>query len=55
MNETAQKLLDKWGNTLNASVEMSSDVSLMTLDTMLRCAMSSETNCQETRCLNLPI
>jgi len=42
-------MLDKWEKRIEEPIDVSKDVSLMTLDTMLRCAMSSETNCQQTK------
>jgi len=42
-------MLDKWEKRIEEPIDLSKDVILMTLDTMLRCAMSSETNCQQTK------
>jgi len=56
-NETAKTMLKKWKKMLGQPIEVFSDVSLMTLDSMLRCAMSTETDCQHARygyfCLNV--
>nr|CAB3235873.1 leukotriene-B4 omega-hydroxylase 3-like [Phallusia mammillata] len=46
-NKTSKEMLDKWENLGNGPIEISVDVGLMTLDTMLQCAMSVETNCQQ--------
>ena len=47
-NQTVQVLIDKWQKKTNQSLEISNDVSLMTLDTMVQCAMSTKTDCQST-------
>ncbi|XP_076810138.1 cytochrome P450 4F1-like [Clavelina lepadiformis] len=45
-NATAKVLLDKWKHQINTPLEIHEPVSLMTLDTILQCAMSSKTDCQ---------
>ena len=47
-NKTVQVLIDKWKKKTNRAIEISNDVSLMTLDTMVQCAMSTKTDCQLT-------
>jgi len=42
-------MLNKWERTAGDPVEIFNDVSLMALDSILKCAMSTETNCQRTR------
>ncbi|KAM6128715.1 cytochrome P450 4B1-like [Phoenicopterus ruber ruber] len=48
MSDTARVMLDKWEKkiTERKSVELFQDVSLMTLDTIMKCAFSYNTNCQ---------
>ncbi|NXL43784.1 CP4B1 protein, partial [Podilymbus podiceps] len=48
MSDTAKVMLDKWEkkNTERKSVELFQDVSLMTLDTIMKCAFSSNASCQ---------
>nr|CAB3235869.1 leukotriene-B4 omega-hydroxylase 3-like [Phallusia mammillata] len=46
-NHCASIMIGKWeARKENAMIEVSSDVAQMTLDVMLQCAMSAETNCQ---------
>uniref|UniRef100_A0A3P9H9I0 aromatase n=1 Tax=Oryzias latipes TaxID=8090 RepID=A0A3P9H9I0_ORYLA len=48
MSESAQVMLDKWENYANTSqtFELFEHVSLMTLDSILKCAFSHNSNCQ---------
>ncbi|XP_043938227.1 cytochrome P450 4F3-like [Protopterus annectens] len=50
-NTTAQTMLDKWEKLSknNQSVELFEHVSLMSLDTLLQCAFSYDSNCQTQR------
>jgi len=48
-NECAKIMMEKWEKKLDAPIEVSSDIGFMTLDTILRCAMSQKTNCQQMR------
>jgi len=50
-NENVNVMLKKWENMLEKPIEVFNDVSLMTLDSMLKCAMSTETDCQHIRCV----
>ncbi|XP_070560510.1 cytochrome P450 4F4-like [Ptychodera flava] len=51
-NECAQTMLDKWSNLCEISadgsrvLEMFENISLMTLDSLLKCIFSQESNCQ---------
>jgi len=45
-NQTSRVLIDKWKMKIQQPLEICNDVSMMTLDTMLQCAMSTKTNCQ---------
>ncbi|XP_006811811.1 cytochrome P450 4F3-like [Saccoglossus kowalevskii] len=52
-NECANKMLDNWsgiykssGNSDGVTMEMFEHISLMTLDSLLRCIFSQESNCQ---------
>ncbi|NXG76039.1 CP4A5 protein, partial [Baryphthengus martii] len=48
MSDSVKVMLDKWEkkNTEGKSVELFEDISLMTLDTIMKCAFSYNTNCQ---------
>ncbi|NXW19454.1 CP4B1 protein, partial [Circaetus pectoralis] len=48
MSESVKVMLDKWEkkNTERKSVELFQDISLMTLDSIMKCAFSCNTNCQ---------
>ncbi|KFV80905.1 Cytochrome P450 4B1, partial [Struthio camelus australis] len=48
MSDSVKVMLDKWEkrNTQTKTVELFQDVSLMTLDTIMKCAFSYDTNCQ---------
>ncbi|NWS55775.1 CP4B1 protein, partial [Chunga burmeisteri] len=48
MSDSVKVMLDKWEkkNTEMKSVELFQDVSLMTLDSIMKCAFSYNTNCQ---------
>ncbi|NXN85146.1 CP4B1 protein, partial [Bombycilla garrulus] len=48
MSESIKVMLDKWDKriTEKKSVELFEDVSLMTLDTLMKCAFSFKSNCQ---------
>ncbi|NXT92156.1 CP4B1 protein, partial [Anhinga rufa] len=48
MSDSVKVMLDKWEkkNTERKSVELFQDVSLMTLDSIMKCAFSCNTNCQ---------
>ncbi|KAF1658209.1 Cytochrome P450 4B1, partial [Aptenodytes patagonicus] len=48
MSDSVKVMLDKWEkkNTERKSVELFQDVSLMTLDSIMKCAFSYNTNCQ---------
>ncbi|XP_055670955.1 cytochrome P450 4A4-like isoform X1 [Falco peregrinus] len=47
MSDSVKVMLDKWGkNTETKSVELFQDVSLMTLDSIMKCAFSYNANCQ---------
>ncbi|GAB0193137.1 cytochrome P450 4B1-like [Grus japonensis] len=51
MSDSVKVMLDKWEkkNTERKSVEVFQDVSLMTLDSIMKCAFSYNTNCQTQR------
>uniref|UniRef100_A0A8C8RB15 Uncharacterized protein n=1 Tax=Pelusios castaneus TaxID=367368 RepID=A0A8C8RB15_9SAUR len=51
ITKSAQVMLDKWEQliTQDTSVELFGHVSLMTLDSILKCAFSYESNCQTNR------
>uniref|UniRef100_A0A8D0KRR2 Uncharacterized protein n=1 Tax=Strix occidentalis caurina TaxID=311401 RepID=A0A8D0KRR2_STROC len=51
MSDSVKVMLDKWEkkNTEKKSVELFQDVSLMTLDSIMKCAFSYNTNCQTQR------
>uniref|UniRef100_A0A8C0HNR3 Uncharacterized protein n=1 Tax=Buteo japonicus TaxID=224669 RepID=A0A8C0HNR3_9AVES len=51
MSESVKVMLDKWEkkNTERKSVEIFQDISLMTLDSIMKCAFSCNTNCQTQR------
>ncbi|XP_074953783.1 cytochrome P450 4A12A-like isoform X2 [Phalacrocorax aristotelis] len=51
MSDSVKVMLDKWEkkNTERKSVELFQDVSLMTLDSIMKCAFSCNTNCQTQR------
>ncbi|XP_075615584.1 cytochrome P450 4B1 isoform X2 [Balearica regulorum gibbericeps] len=51
MSDSVKVMLDKWEkkNTERKSVELFQDVSLMTLDSIMKCAFSYNTNCQTQR------
>jgi len=42
-------MFHKWQKNLGKPLDVYEDVSLMTLDTMLKCAMSSDTDCQHVK------
>ncbi|KAK3747034.1 hypothetical protein QZH41_017807, partial [Actinostola sp. cb2023] len=44
--ESAQVLMDKWSRAANGKVELFQDISLMTLDSILKCAFSYSSACQ---------
>ncbi|XP_039973213.1 cytochrome P450 4B1 [Xiphias gladius] len=48
MSDSAKTMLDKWGSyaNINKSFELFEHVSLMTLDSILKCAFSYNSNCQ---------
>ncbi|XP_068426099.1 cytochrome P450 4T8 [Clinocottus analis] len=48
MSDSTKTMLDKWGRyaSSNESFELFEHVSLMTLDTILKCAFSDNSNCQ---------
>ncbi|NXQ95343.1 CP4B1 protein, partial [Sagittarius serpentarius] len=48
MSDSVKVMLDKWEkkNTERKPVELFQDISLMTLDTIMKCAFSHNTNCQ---------
>ncbi|XP_045713528.1 cytochrome P450 4X1-like [Phyllostomus hastatus] len=49
LTQTVNIMLSKWEKmcgTQNTLVEVSRDISLMTLDTLMKCTFSKETNCQ---------
>ncbi|NXA06509.1 CP4B1 protein, partial [Sapayoa aenigma] len=48
MSESVKVMLDKWDKkrTENKSVELFQDISLMTLDSIMKCAFSFNSNCQ---------
>ncbi|NXE45264.1 CP4B1 protein, partial [Casuarius casuarius] len=48
MSNSVKVMLDKWEkrNTQRKTVELFQDISLMTLDTIMKCAFSYDTNCQ---------
>uniref|UniRef100_A0A8C0EQ92 Cytochrome P450 4B1 n=1 Tax=Bubo bubo TaxID=30461 RepID=A0A8C0EQ92_BUBBB len=54
MSDSVKVMLDKWEkkNTEKKSVELFQDVSLMTLDSIMKCAFSYNTNCQTQRSAN---
>uniref|UniRef100_A0A8C6NCP1 Uncharacterized protein n=1 Tax=Melopsittacus undulatus TaxID=13146 RepID=A0A8C6NCP1_MELUD len=54
MSDSVKVMLDKWEkkNTKRKSVELFQDISLMTLDTILKCAFSYNANCQTERSVN---
>uniref|UniRef100_A0A8C0BK10 CP4B1 protein n=1 Tax=Buteo japonicus TaxID=224669 RepID=A0A8C0BK10_9AVES len=54
MSESVKVMLDKWEkkNTERKSVEIFQDISLMTLDSIMKCAFSCNTNCQTQRSVN---
>jgi len=45
-NKTSHTLVNKWKTKTNKAIEIGTDISMMTLDTLLQCSMSTETNCQ---------
>uniref|UniRef100_H2YHD8 Uncharacterized protein n=1 Tax=Ciona savignyi TaxID=51511 RepID=H2YHD8_CIOSA len=45
-NKNSLVMVDKFKNLCGQSIEVHTHVGLMTLDTMLQCAMSANTNCQ---------
>ena len=47
-NQTIQVMIKKWKQKTRQPLEISEDVSMMTLDTMVQCAMSTKTDCQLT-------
>ncbi|XP_062437006.1 cytochrome P450 4B1-like [Rhea pennata] len=48
MSDSVKVMLEKWKkrNTEKKTVELFQDISLMTLDTIMKCAFSYDTNCQ---------
>ncbi|XP_076806894.1 cytochrome P450 4F2-like isoform X2 [Clavelina lepadiformis] len=48
-NNSCRIMLDKWGINCGKPLEITEDVNLMTLDSMLQCAMSAKTECQTVR------
>jgi len=47
--ESANVLLEKWSSQESAEVELFHHVSLMTLDSVLKCSLSYKSNCQTTQ------
>nr|XP_002124012.1 cytochrome P450 4F1-like [Ciona intestinalis] len=45
-NACVRVMLDKWSKKVGTSMEIYLDVNLMTLDTILQCAMSTKSDCQ---------
>uniref|UniRef100_A0A8B9CGR2 Cytochrome P450 family 4 subfamily B member 1 n=1 Tax=Anser brachyrhynchus TaxID=132585 RepID=A0A8B9CGR2_9AVES len=54
MSDSVNVMLDKWEktSTQTKSVELFQDISLMTLDNIMKCAFSSNTDCQTQRSVN---
>uniref|UniRef100_A0A8C3Q983 Uncharacterized protein n=1 Tax=Geospiza parvula TaxID=87175 RepID=A0A8C3Q983_GEOPR len=54
MSDSVKVMLDKWDKkiTERRSVELFQDVSLMTLDSIMKCAFSFNSNCQTQRSVN---
>ncbi|CAK8692481.1 unnamed protein product [Clavelina lepadiformis] len=48
-NQSCHVMLDKWASSVGKPLEIHTPVSLMALDTMIQCAMSTKTDCQNTR------
>ncbi|XP_076824675.1 leukotriene-B4 omega-hydroxylase 3-like [Clavelina lepadiformis] len=46
-NECSKVMLDKWQDVMKQPIEVFEDIGLLTLDTMMRCTMSSTTDCQK--------
>ncbi|CAK8679265.1 unnamed protein product [Clavelina lepadiformis] len=45
-NNCAREMLDKWATVVDEPIEVFKDVGFLTLNTMMQCAMSSDTDCQ---------
>uniref|UniRef100_A0A8B9CIM3 Uncharacterized protein n=1 Tax=Anser brachyrhynchus TaxID=132585 RepID=A0A8B9CIM3_9AVES len=56
MSDSVNVMLDKWEktSTQTKSVELFQDISLMTLDNIMKCAFSSNTDCQTQRSVHEP-
>ncbi|XP_076815850.1 cytochrome P450 4F1-like [Clavelina lepadiformis] len=48
-NQSCRVMLDKWADCVGKPLEVHDPISLMALDTMIQCAMSSRTNCQNVK------